>query len=166
MVTTRILVDADACPVKQEVYRVARRHSLRVVLVSNSRMQTPLDERIELVVVDGGLDVADDWIAEHVREHDVVVTADIPLAGRCLEKHALVLGPTGRLFTEDMIGEALATREVLAQLREAGVVTGGPAPFEKRDRSRFLQKLDEAVRIARRRTDASCGAVPDLQSPG
>ncbi|MCP4654169.1 MAG: YaiI/YqxD family protein [bacterium] len=146
-----IFVDADACPVKQEVYRVAGRHALRVTLVSNSWMRTPPEDWIELVVVDGGLDVADDWIAEHVREDDVVVTADIPLASRCLEKRALVLGPTGRVFTEDMIGEALATREILSQLRDVGVVTGGPAPFERRDRSRFLQNLDEAIRTVSRR---------------
>lgn len=145
-----IFVDADACPVKQEVYRVAGRHALRVTLVSNSWMRTPGDDWIELVVVDGGLDVADDWIADRVQEGDVVVTADIPLASRCLKKRARVVAPTGRVFTEDMIGEALATREILSQLRDAGVVTGGPAPFEKRDRSRFLQNLDEAIRKASR----------------
>lgn len=145
-----IFVDADACPVKQEVYRVAGRHALRVTLVSNSWMRTPGDDWIELVVVDGGIDVADDWIADRVQEGDVVVTADIPLASRCLKKRARVVAPTGRVFTEDMIGEALATREILSQLRDAGVVTGGPAPFEKRDRSRFLQNLDEAIRKASR----------------
>lgn len=145
-----IFVDADACPVKQEVYRVAGRHALRVTLVSNSWMRTPGDDWIELVVVDGGIDVADDWIADRVQEGDVVVTADIPLASRCLKKRARVVAPTGRVFTEDMIGEALATREILSQLRDAGVVTGGPAPFEKRDRSRFLQNLDEAIRKANR----------------
>ncbi len=143
---TQIFVDADACPVKQEVYRVAGRHGLKVTLVANSWMRTPLEASIELVVVAGGLDVADDWIADHVEEDDVVVTSDIPLASRCLEKGARALKPTGRLFTEDMIGEALATREILSQLRDVGVVTGGPAPFRKRDRSRFLQSLDEAIR--------------------
>ncbi len=145
-----IFVDADACPVKEEVYRVASRHALRVILVANSWMRTPLADWIKLVVVEGGLDVADDWIAEHVRENDVVVTTDIPLAARCLEKRALVLGPTGRVFTEEMIGEALASRELLSQLREAGVVTGGPAAFQKRDRSRFLQNLEQAIRTATR----------------
>lgn len=145
-----IFVDADACPVKQEVYRVAGRHALRVTLVANSWMRTPGDDWIELVVVEGGLDVADDWISDRVQEGDVVVTADIPLASRCLKKRARVVAPTGRVFTEDMIGEALATREILSQLRDAGVVTGGPAPFEKRDRSRFLQNLDEAIRKANR----------------
>jgi len=147
---SRIFVDADACPVKQEVYRVAARHDLKVILVANSWMQTPLDARIELVVVGKGLDVADDWIADRAREADVVVTTDIPLAARCLEKGAQVLGPTGKVFTEEMIGEALASRELLQQLREAGVVTGGPPPFAKRDRSRFLQNLDELIRKAMR----------------
>ena len=146
-----IFVDADACPVKQEIYRVAQRHGIKVTLVSNSWMQTPGEDWIELVVVGGGLDVADDWIAEHVGEDDVVVTADIPLASRCLEKGAQVLAPTGRAFTEDMIGEALATREILSHLRDTGTVTGGPPPFAKRDRSRFLQSLDEALRTVRRR---------------
>ena len=141
-----IFIDADACPVKQEVYRVARRHALRVLLVSNSWMRTPLEDWIKLVVVDGGLDIADDWIADRVREDDIVVTADIPLASRCLEKNAQVLAPNGRIFTEDMIGEALASREILSQLRDVGVFTGGPAPFEKRDRSRFLQKLEDVIR--------------------
>ena len=153
-----IFVDADACPVKQEVYRVAGRHALRVILVSNSWMRTPPGEWIELVVVGGGLDVADDWIAEHVREDDIVVTADIPLASRCLKKCALALAPTGRVFTEDMIGEALATREILSHLRDVGVATGGPAPFAKRDRSRFLQNLDEAIRKVRRRERRRRGA--------
>jgi len=145
-----VLVDADACPVKQEIYRVARRHHLRVVLVANSWMRTPAEDWIRLVVVEGGLDVADDWIAEHARKGDVVVTADIPLASRCLRQDAFVLGPTGKAFTEDMIGDALATREILSELREAGTVTGGPAPFQKQDRSRFLHALDEMIRRALR----------------
>ena len=148
-----IYIDADACPVKEETYRVAKRHELKVVLVSNSWMRTPPDERIELIVVSGGLDVADDWIAEHARENDVVVTADIPLAARSLEKNALALAPNGRVFTEDMIGDALATREILSQMRDVGVMTGGPPPFDKKDRSRFLQKLDEMLRIARKNAD-------------
>jgi len=145
----KILVDADACPVKEEVYRVARRYGLRVILVANSWMRAPTQDWLELVVVGGGLDVADDWIAEHVRERDVVVTADIPLASRCLKQGALVLGPTGRAFTEDMIGDALATREILSQLRDTGVATGGPAPFKKEDRSRFLHALDAMTRRAK-----------------
>ncbi len=149
-----VFVDADACPVKQEVYRVARRHGLRVKLVSNSWMQTPPDELIELIVVGGGLDVADDWIAEHVSGDDIVITADIPLASRCLEKDAVVLGPKGRAFTEDMIGDALASREILSQMRDVGIATGGPAPFQKQDRSRFLHALDEAIRTVQRRQKA------------
>lgn len=143
-----VLVDADACPVKQEIYRVAGRHHLRVVLVANSRMRTPAEEWIRLVVVEGGLDAADDWIAEHARKGDVVVTADIPLASRCLRQDAYVLGPTGKAFTEEMIGDALASRDLLSELREAGTVTGGPAPFQKKDRSRFLHALDEMIRRA------------------
>lgn len=141
-----IFVDADACPVKQEVYRVAQRHGLSVKVVANAWMRTPLDARIELIVVNDGLDAADDWIAEHVQARDLVVTADIPLAARCLERNAVVIGPTGRRFTDDMIGEALASREILSQMRDVGIVTGGPPPFRKEDRSRFLHQLDEAAR--------------------
>ena len=145
-----IYVDADACPVKEETYRVADRHGLPVVLVANSWMRTPLHGRVELVVVEGGLDVADDWIVDRAGEGDIVVTADIPLAARCLERAALAVSPTGRRFTDEGIGDALATREMLSELREAGVVTGGPAPFSKKDRSRFLQELEAAVREAQR----------------
>ncbi len=142
----KIFVDADACPVKEEVYRVAKRYGLDVVLVSNSRMRTPDEPWIRLVVVkDNKLDAADDWIAEQASEGDIVISADIPLASRCLKKGALVLGCTGREFTDDSIGGALATRELLQQFRDSGVNMGGPAPFEKKDRSRFLQKLDELV---------------------
>ncbi|MEM1204897.1 MAG: YaiI/YqxD family protein [Acidobacteriota bacterium] len=147
---TRIYVDADACPVKQEIYRVADRHSLRVTLVANSRLTTPLNDRVESVVVRGDLDAADDWIAERAGPGDIVITADIPLAARCLERGAAALAPTGKAFSEDGIGDALATRELLADLREAGVVTGGPSAFRKQDRSRFLQELEEQVRRARR----------------
>jgi len=146
-----IFVDADACPVKQEVYRVAKRYELNVTLVSNSWMRAPPEDRINLIVVDGRLDAADDWIVEHVDENDIVISGDIPLASRCLDKGALVLGPSGRVFTDESIGEALATRELLSQLRELGTVTGGPAPFRKRDRSRFLQRLDETIQAVRQR---------------
>jgi uncharacterized protein YaiI (UPF0178 family) len=147
----QILVDADACPVKQEIYRVASRYGLRVRLVANSWMRTPDDPRITLEVVEAGLDEADDRIVERVRPDDVVVTADIPLASRCLEKGARVLGTSGRPFTEDNIGAAVATRNLLADLREAGDVTGGPPPLAKADRSRFLQQLDETIQKIRRR---------------
>jgi uncharacterized protein YaiI (UPF0178 family) len=144
-----IYVDADACPVKEEVYRVARRYGLRVTLVANAPQRIPGDEAFALVVVREGLDVADDWIAGHAGEGDIVITADIPLAARCLRNGARVIGTTGRPFTEDNVGAALATREILAELRGAGELTSGPRPFEKRDRSRFLQALDTAVQAIR-----------------
>jgi hypothetical protein len=149
-----ILIDADACPVKEEVFRVAARHRLEVTLVSNSRMRIPSHPSIRLEVVSGGLDVADDWIVEHVRPDDIVVTADIPLASRCLEKGARVIGTTGEPFTEDNIGSALATRDLLTELRSGGERTKGPAALEKRDRSRFLHQLDEAIQSIRRRQTA------------
>ena len=142
-----IWVDADACPVKNEVYRVAGRYGLKVTLVANARMRIPNEDWITLKVVGSGLDVADDWIAEQVAEHDIVVTADIPLASRCIEKNARVIGNTGKPFTEDNIGDSVATRELLAELREAGEITGGPPPLTRKDRSRFLQKLDETIQF-------------------
>ncbi len=142
-----IFVDADGCPVKDEVCRVAERHGLEVKLVSNTWMRAPSVAWLELVVVDDGFDAADDWIVEQAAERDVVVTVDIPLAARCLKKGARVLGPKGRVFTENSIGNALAGREASAYLREMGVMTGGPAPFTKRDRSRFLQRLEELARL-------------------
>jgi hypothetical protein len=149
---TRIYVDADGCPVKDEIYRVAKRHEIRVTLVANSWMRTPDDPDIELVQVDDGFDAADDWIVEQVATNEIVVTADIPLAARCIEKGARVLGPKGRVYTEDSIGGALANREVASQLREHGMMTGGPAPFAKKDRSRFLQQLDVTIHACRRAT--------------
>ena len=149
-----IYVDADGCPVKEEVYRVARRHDLPVRLVANSWMRIPDDRRVKLKVVSGAFDAADDWIVKVVSAKDLVVTADIPLAARCLEKGAKVIGHRGRPFTEDSIGEALASRELMSQLREMGVVSGGPRPFAKKDRSSFLHSLDEAVcRLARSTPD-------------
>jgi uncharacterized protein YaiI (UPF0178 family) len=148
-----LYIDADACPVKEETYRVAARYQLLVTLVANSRMRIPNDPRISLVVVGDALDAADDWIAEHAEPHDIVVTADIPLASRCINKGAVVIGTTGRPFTEDNIGSAVADRDLLSELREAGEITGGPPPLEKRDRSRFLQKLDEAIQSIRRTID-------------
>jgi len=146
-----IFVDGDGCPVKQEVYRVAKRYGLKVTLVSNSRMRSPQEDWLEIVVVDGRFNAADDWIVEHVSENDLVITGDIPLASRCLEKGAQVLATTGRVFTRDSIGEALASRELLSHLRDLGTITGGPAPFEKRDRSRFLQRLDGMIQAVRNR---------------
>lgn len=145
-----IFVDGDACPVKEEVYRVARRHEVKVLVVANAPMRVPSEELIELIVVRGGFDAADDWIAEHVGPGDVAVTADIPLADRCLRKGARVLGPKGNVFTEDAIGGALATRALLEMLRQSGQVTGGPAAFARADRSRFLSRLDEALHAIRR----------------
>jgi uncharacterized protein YaiI (UPF0178 family) len=146
-----IYVDADACPVKEEVYRVARRHGVKVFVVANTSIRVPDEELIEGVLVKGGFDVADDWIVERIGEGDVAITTDIPLAGRCLEKGARVLGPKGHAFTEDDIGEALATRALLDMLRQSGQFGGGPAPFAKADRSRFLAKLDETLHAVRRR---------------
>jgi len=140
-----IFVDGDGCPVKDETYRVASRYGLRVALVANSRMGVPGGLGVEMIVVEKGPDAADDWIAEHVRSGDVVVTADIPLASRCLQAGARVLGTTGKAFSEDSIGGQLATRDLKAQLREAGVMSGGPRPLSEKDRSRFLSKLDELV---------------------
>ncbi len=141
----KIYVDADSCPVKQEVYRVAARHRLNVILVSNTRMRLPDGVSARLVMVDGGLDAADDWIAEHATKGDIVVTADIPLASRCLKKQSHVIGPKGHAFSEESIGDALATRELMSHLRDLGEAQTFQAPFEKRDRSRFLHKLDEVV---------------------
>ena len=138
----QIFVDADGCPVKQEVFRVAARYSLPVVLVANSWMATPESELVRLEVVGQGFDEADDWIVEQCGEKDIVVTADIPLAARCLKKGAFAVGTKGKEFTEEAIGDALATRSILSSMREHGMMTGGPAPFAKEDRSRFLQKLD------------------------
>jgi uncharacterized protein len=150
-----IYIDADGCPVKDEVYRVARRHGWKVYVVSNSPMSLPMDERIERVVVGGRFDEADDWIAERIGPGDIAVTADIPLAARCLEKEATVISTKGNLFTEDSIGDSLATRELMSQLRQAGLVTGGPAPMAKQDRSRFLAGLEEAIRAVTRKHPAS-----------
>ena len=146
-----IFVDADACPVKQEVYRVANRYRLNVTLVANSWMRVPNEQWITFEVVKDGFDAADDWIVEHVKPNDIVVTADIPLASRCLKKGARVIGSTGKPFTEKNIGQAVATRNLLSELRGAGEITGGSPPLEKRDRSRFLQQLDEVIQSIRRK---------------
>ena len=146
-----IFVDADGCPVKDEVYRVARRHGLGATVVSNARMRIPEEDRFTLVVVGDRFDAADDWIVEHAGRDDIVISADIPLASRCLKKGAVVLDQRGGEFTEDNIGAALASRELLSHLRNLGTVTGGPPPFSARDRSRFLHRLDEAIRTIRRR---------------
>lgn len=145
-----IYVDADACPVKNEVYRVAERYGLAVKVVANSGMRVPSAAWLELVIVPGAFDGADDWIVERATPRDIVITADIPLAARSLEKGARVLDHKGGAFTEAMIGDALASRELLAQLRAGGEITGGPAAFTPRDRSLFLQRLDETVQALKR----------------
>jgi uncharacterized protein YaiI (UPF0178 family) len=146
-----IFVDADGCPVKEEIYRVARRHGLGATIVANARMRIPEEDRFTLVVVGDRFDAADDWIVEHCDRDDIVISGDIPLASRCLQKGAVVLDQRGGMFTEDNIGDALANRELLSHLRNLGTITGGPSPFDARDRSRFLHRLDEAIRTIRRR---------------
>lgn len=147
--TPRILVDADACPVKDEIYKVAWRREVPVTVVSNSPIRVPTHPLIDRVVVSTSFDAADDWIAERADPASVVVTADILLADRCLKAGATVLAPTGKPFTTSSIGGAVATRAIMADLRAGGDIVGGPAPFAKADRSRFLQALDTAlVRLA------------------
>ena len=140
-----IYVDADACPVKAEVYRVAERHRVKVYVVANSFLAVPQDPLVERVVVGGGFDAADDWIAERVSRGDIVVTSDVPLASRCVRAGADVIQPNGRAFTEASIGMALATRNLMEDLRASGAVTGGPKPFSPRDRSSFLSAFDLAI---------------------
>jgi uncharacterized protein len=147
----RIYVDADACPVKDEIYRVAGRHQLPVFVVTNSFMRVPQDPLIERVAVAAGPDAADDWIAERADPSAVVITADIPLANRCVKAGAAVIAPNGKTFTEDSIGMALAVRDLMTDLRSAGETTGGPRPFSPRDRSAFLSALDQTVRRMQRR---------------
>ena len=147
---TTIYIDADGCPVKDETYKVARRYQLRVRLVANRPLQVPVSPLIDSVAVGQGFDEADDWIVDHATAGDIVITADIPLAARCLDQGARVLGPKGRAFTEASIGDALASRELSQHLREMGIQTGGRAPMGKKDRSRFLAKLDELVHAIRR----------------
>ncbi len=144
-----IYMDADACPVKDEVYRVARRHDMPVKVVAKVTIAVPVDPSIELIVRSGFGEV-DDWIAAEAGPGDIVVTSDIPLAARCLEKNARVLSPKGQPFTDNDIGSALATRALMDELRQGGAITGGPAPMTPKDRSRFLSKLDEMIHAAKR----------------
>jgi uncharacterized protein len=144
-----IFVDADACPVKQEVYRVATRYGLDVTLVANAPMRVP--DWVTLEIVGGRSDAADDWIVEHVQPDDIVVTADILLADRCIKKGAQVIGPSGKPFSQEGIGQAVATRNLLAELRGAGEMMGGPPPLKQRDRSQFLQQLDNIIQSIRRK---------------
>jgi uncharacterized protein YaiI (UPF0178 family) len=144
-----IYVDADACPVKQEVYRVAKRYAMRVVVAANAQLHVPPDPLFELVVRTG-FGVVDDWIVEQIDAGDIVITSDIPLAARCVAKLARVLSPKGKEFTDNDIGSVLATRDLMTALRQDGTITGGPAPMGPKDRSRFLAKLDEMVNAVRR----------------
>ncbi len=146
-----IYVDADACPVKDEAVRVAGRHGLKTYLVSDGGIRPRQNPLVELVIVDQGADAADDWIAEQIQDADICITNDIPLAARCLERGALAIKPNGETFTQDGIGVALAKREILQGLRDAGEITGGPRPFAKSDRSQFLNRLETTVQAAKRR---------------
>lgn len=145
-----IYVDADACPVKDETLRVAARHGLKTYLVSDGGIRPRQSPLVELVIVAPGADAADDWIAEQIQPADICITNDIPLAARCLERGALAIKPNGESFTENGIGMALATRELMQGLRESGEITGGPRPFGKSDRSAFLNRLETTVQAARR----------------
>ncbi|MBF0609630.1 MAG: YaiI/YqxD family protein [Magnetococcales bacterium] len=145
-----IYVDGDACPVKSEVMRVAQRHTLVVHMVSNHWMRLPAHPLLKMHVVTGGLDKADDWIVEHIQQGDIAITADIPLAARCLTKGARVIGPTGKPFDNDCIGMALAMRDLNAHLRDTGEIRGGGPSFGNKDRSRFLQALEEAIQAIKR----------------
>ena len=147
----RIYIDADACPVKDEIYRVAARHALPVSVVAGGFIRVPQDPMIERIAAGGGMNAADDWIAERAGAGDIVITADIPLADRSLKAGAAVIGNTGVPFTTASIGMAMANRELLSNLRAMGEVTGGPKPMSQRDRSRFLSTLDEAIQKIRRR---------------
>ena len=145
----KILVDADSCPVKQEIYRVAKRYGFKVILVANSVINIPLENGIELRLVSDGLDAADDWIVDHINKNDIIITGDIPLASRSLKKGARVLSLHGIIFTEISLGNALATRDLMTHLRDIGINTSGPPSFDKKDRSRFLQALDSLIQAIR-----------------
>ena len=146
-----IYIDADACPVKDETYKVAARYAMKVYVVANQYISTPADPLIESVVVKGNFDAADDWIVERVGPRDIVITADILLADRCVKKQARVLGHKGDEFTEDNVGSAVANRELMQNLRHMGEMRGGPGPMDKKARSNYLAKLDQIVNAVRRR---------------
>lgn len=150
MSSTRIFVDADACPVKDEIVRVARRHGLAVLMVSNSWMRLPDDPLVERVIVPEGPDAADAWIAERIGPRDVCITADVPLASRCVKSGARVIAPNGKPFRPDSIGMTLAMRDLMSHLRETGAATTYNAPFGKVDRSRLLEALENALQAIRR----------------
>ena len=144
-----IYIDADACPVKDETIKVATRHGLKTHMVSDGGIRPYPSPLVSIIVVSQGADAADDWIAEHVQKNDIVITNDIPLADRCIKAGAAAIRPNGTPLTEDSIGMALATRNLMTDLRETGEITGGPAPFSKQDRSRFLQTLETTIQSLR-----------------
>lgn len=151
MIPIKIYIDGDGCPVKEETYKVAIRYQIPVILVANKHISIPMHPLIRMQVVPEGPDAADDWIAENIEANHICITADIPLADRCLKKNARALNVRGEEFTEDMIGDAMATRELMKHLRELGEVKGGPPPFEKRDRSAFLSSLDRIIQSIKRK---------------
>jgi uncharacterized protein YaiI (UPF0178 family) len=153
--TTRIYVDADACPVKDEIYRVAERHSLPVSVVAGNFIRVPQHPMIERIAAGSGMDAADDWIAERAGKGDIVITSDIPLASRCVKSGAEVIAPNGKPFTEQSIGMTLAVRNLMTDLRSSGEVTGGPKSFAPRDRSAFLSALDQTIRRIQRGQEQS-----------
>ncbi|MBO6917055.1 MAG: YaiI/YqxD family protein [Rhizobiaceae bacterium] len=149
----QIYIDADACPVKNEIYKVAERYALKVTVVANSFLRIPDDPLVERVIVNDKFDAADDYIAERADQASIVITSDILLAERCLKQSATVISPTGKPFTENSIGMAVATRSIMADLRAGGEQIGGQAPFSKADRSRFLSALDLAIVQLKRKLD-------------
>lgn len=146
-----IYIDADACPVKDETYKVAARYHIKVFVVANQYLNVPLDPLIEMKAVSGNFDAADDWIVEQVTDRDIVITADILLADRCVKKKARVLGPKGVEFTEDNVGSAVANRELMQNLRHMGEMRGGPAPMDKKARSQYLGKLDQIIQSLKKK---------------
>lgn len=147
---TRIFIDADGCPVRDETFKVAERYKLEVILVANKPLAIPQDPRHRMQVVGGGFDAADDWIVENTNANDIVVTADILLADRCVRKQVRVIGTKGEEFTEDNVGSAVANRELMQNLRHMGEMRGGPAPMDKKARSRFLGTLDQIIQSLKR----------------
>lgn len=148
----KIFIDADGCPVREETYKVAERYGLTVTLVANKHMSFPANGKTEMKVVSGGFDAADDWIVENVTSGDIVITADVLLADRCIKKNASVLGPKGEEFTEDNVGSAVANRELMQNLRHMGEKTGGPAPMNKNNRSKFLGTLDQIIQRLKKKS--------------
>ncbi len=147
---TKIYIDADGCPVKDEVYKVAERYQISVILVANKAINLPLNPLLKMIVVSGSFDAADDWIVENSLAHDIVVTTDILLADRCVKKSVRTLSPKGEEFTEDNVGSAVANRELMQNLRHMGEMRGGPAPMDKKARSQFLSKLDQIIQSLKR----------------